>query len=169
MGSERVGVVRIAALVLVAIMAGAQTKPTKPFTPPTGPIDPGWVFGGPLMKDVGCAKDFVKSEAMEGLEKRKYIAGLITYGCGVQLRGFYIAQALESKTFTAGATTMVFRHVLLSNYSVLLSQAAYGSSADTATTLNTKEGWIPQSAISKARFTPEQLAEIAKKVRDSGQ
>jgi len=62
----------------------AQTKPTKPFTPPPNrPLDPGFVFGGPLMKDEGCAKDFVKSEAMEGLEKRKYIAELITYGCGI--------------------------------------------------------------------------------------
>ena len=60
------------------------------------------------MKDEGCAKDLVKSETMEGLEKRKYTADLITYGCGIQLQGFYVAQALDSRTFTVGSTTTFF-------------------------------------------------------------
>jgi hypothetical protein len=43
------------------------------------------------MKDEGCAKDYMNSATLEGLEKRKYIAELVTYGCAIQLRGFYIA------------------------------------------------------------------------------
>lgn len=59
------------------------------------------------MKDPGCAKDFLKSTHMEGLEQRKFFADLMEYGCGKVLDGLYYVTILEVQTIDKTAVDRV--------------------------------------------------------------
>jgi hypothetical protein len=60
-------------------------KPPKPFVEPTLRMDLAMFKGGLLLRDEGCARDFVKAQALEGVEKRKLLNEIVSLGCAVRV------------------------------------------------------------------------------------
>jgi hypothetical protein len=151
----------------MSLSAQQSTKkpPPKPFTPPPPTTDVGTLFGGPLLKDEACSKDYAKSLNMEGLEKRKYIADLITYGCAIALRGVYRTSALETIEIKTGEKITKFRHVFLTLLPGV-SDEAYGKGADAT---RTREGWAPADNLLPYPPSPDQIDFMVKQIRESEQ
>lgn len=114
---------RLGLLILAgSLLIGAQTpqRAVKPFSPPE---DYG-LLNQYVAKDEGCVKDFSKSLAMEGLELRKYLVDLTTYGCIQMMKGLYMVKILNVKQVGAGKDAIQVRQVRL------LSVDDHGSTAD---------------------------------------
>jgi hypothetical protein len=133
-------------MVPAAVLAQAKKTTPKPFTPPPDIIEHGYVFGGPLLKDSGCARDYVKSQTMEGVEKRKFLAEMISYGCGAPVLGVYAATVKEPISLTFEKKTIRFLHVFLIKDDGL-SFGLLGQDGSKATA--TQEGWMPDSEFMK--------------------
>jgi hypothetical protein len=98
---------------VIACAAFCQTqapKVLKAFKPPDLRIvDP------LIAKDEGCAKDLAKVPNMVGLEQRKFLADLFTYGC-VRLsvcNGMHSVTWISSRTFGEGGKAVGVSHAKL--------------------------------------------------------
>jgi hypothetical protein len=72
-----------------AVICAAQTKSGKTPTAKDGSTKrlEGYVLPGSIfIKDLGCAKDYAKALFAEGIERRKMLADLFTYGCIEELQ-----------------------------------------------------------------------------------
>jgi hypothetical protein len=80
---------KVLCLVLLAVTAIAQTKAPKVFHPPENRIvDP------LIARNEGCLKDLLGALKLEGLQQRKLVVDLFTYGCVERLKGSYYVNIL---------------------------------------------------------------------------
>ena len=100
----------------MACAAFCQTQPAKEhkaFKPPDlRIIDP------LIAKDEGCAKDLAKLPNMVGLEQRKFLADLLTYGC-VRLspcKGMHFVNWLGAREFGEGSKKVRVSQVKLLSF-----------------------------------------------------
>jgi hypothetical protein len=100
----------IAIVVLISSLTSAQEKKDpKPFAPPEDPV----LFNQFVAKDEACVRDYAKSLKMDGLELRKYLAELVTYGCIRKAEGTYLAKILNVKRIGEGKDAIQIRQVRL--------------------------------------------------------
>lgn len=155
---------RIAATGLVLLLASAS-YPQKKFIPPKEDgLLRGYVMGSLLFKDKDCWPDYIKSEGMSGLERRKSIAELIKYGCAEPLNAAYSVTALETETVTIGEKKITFRRALLRRDDSL-TLVIYGKNAVTAG-IPEGTGWIPESAFVKQQDIDAAVAAAVKAERE---
>jgi hypothetical protein len=101
------------ALLALACAANAQTAPKKDlkvFQPPEYVVS-----DVVLARDEGCAKDLAKAAALEGLEQRKLIADLFSYGCAQLAEGSYHANILAVRQYGDAPKKVQVRRVYLIN------------------------------------------------------
>ena len=103
---------RAIALIALAIAPLlAQIKPApKPFTPPDLRV---YAMDTILIKDEGCARDYLKALQMEGVELRKALGDLENFGCAQALKGVYGGTIWDMKTLTQGTLSLRFDRVTL--------------------------------------------------------
>jgi hypothetical protein len=129
------------ALLCTVAQAQSTKAPPKPFVMPDLRA---YVFSPLLAKDEGCAKDLVKASHLEGLELRKYLAELLTYGCVVQLDGVYEARVIGMRQFVDGTQKVGMKHVALLGF------------GEKRLTEPIREGWVSAKAvISQAQLEKE--------------
>jgi len=133
------------ALLVVAFACSAQTKSgktTKAESQEPGAIQGFALPGTVLIKDIGCAKDYVKALATEGVQQRKMIAELFEYGCAERLRFVYLMFSSEKPQ---GVPSSDKRTVTLWKVSGILdytlSEKLLGQ-VDSAASEFGREGWV---------------------------
>jgi len=140
-----------ALLASVAIGQTAKKQP-KPFVLPPDVIIHGVVFAAVVPNDIGCAKDYLKLQTMEGIAKRKQTVDLIRFGCAVLVTSPYTATAKEPVTLTVDKLSARFRHVLLVRDD-LLAQVTVQTRREALSPQTqdplTIEGWIREEDILK--------------------
>jgi hypothetical protein len=99
----------VAALALIATAALAQQKKTA--IPKTG-----FAAMPLLLKDEGCARDYAKAIAAGGLEMRKQITDLISYGCIEKTVGVFRGAVLEERRTTKGTPALVRVSLVCASY-----------------------------------------------------
>jgi hypothetical protein len=121
-------------------MCVAQTKkPAKPFVPPA----PLYAIDPVLSKDPGCARDFAKASLLDGVEQRKALAELVTFGCTERITGIYRAFIQDSKTITVNDRAVLARQVHL----VALTEVPGTKEPITWHERMTAEGWVLDNVL----------------------
>jgi hypothetical protein len=145
---ERSRAVCTVALPLLAVwISFGQVKkaPTRIFKPP---MMEGYVQFVVLAKDEGCAVDYVKTSKLSGLELRKQLTDLATYGCIEKLDHLYHAYLKEGKAIPSGKDSVFIRRVVLV-MDVDAEREIFGSVSDVTSENVRKEGWILDRDILK--------------------
>lgn len=145
-------------LASVAFSQEKQKKEPKPFIPPPDVIVHGVLFAAVVPKDLGCAKDYLKIMALEGIEQRKQMVDLVRYGCASVITSPYNVTGKEPVVLSIDKTSVRFLHVLLVRDDLLADVTA-----KTKTELGTPsieepltvEGWLREQDILK--LTKEQV------------
>jgi hypothetical protein len=110
----------IAGTMLKAAFAqDSPKKQPKPFVEP--PPRFGRLKSGLLLKDEGCARDYVRARGLAGVEKQKLLNDIETYGCASFEKGsdgllIYAGERviiLSRVVITFGETKVPFRKVAL--------------------------------------------------------
>src|ERR1700678_1595745 len=101
------------ALLFFTLTAGlyAQGQPTtesKALEPKSG-----YAITPVLIKDEGCARDYLKAQSLGGLEGRKMLVDLAEYGCIKKLQRIYLALAEPPRIVAYGKQKLVIRQVRL--------------------------------------------------------
>ena len=125
-------------LFLLSCVAGslcAQTRhATRPFTPP----EEYYTSRPAVAKDEGCARDYARALALEGIEQRKMLADLVRYGCLDIMDGaVYRAFISESRTFVGGKQEFAMVKVRLTSSRETLPVGA----------AVLKEGWVLRRSL----------------------
>ena len=122
------------------VLLGQQKKdPPRPFIPPDLTLYvSGTVLGTVLVKDEGCARDYLRMLQMEGVEQRKTIVDLDRYGCVETLSGLYMARVLTTKRIDQGPMSEQFDEVLLIQQ---LEVSAEGRVTRAPLSRPSKRGW----------------------------
>ena len=122
------------------LMCVAQTKKTpKPFVPPA----PLYAIDPVISKDPGCARDFVKASLMDGVEQRKALAELVTFGCTERIEGIYRTFPQDTKTVTVNDRPVLVRQVHL----VALTEVPGTKEPITWHERMTAEGWVLDNVL----------------------
>ena len=76
----------------------------------------GYAISPLVIKDEGCAKDYLRAQRAAGIEQRKLLAGLFQYECVKQLTGIYSVTVSGSRvlapTFRILEATLIFDVIL---------------------------------------------------------
>ena len=80
---------------LDGLLVAQSPKPLKTFVPPKL-LE--YVVEPVLAKDDACARDYAQALAVSGVEQRKQLAALITYGCIEAIHGIYHVFIGESRS-----------------------------------------------------------------------
>jgi hypothetical protein len=94
---------RLGLILLFTSLAIAQNEKTNPKGSGSEPPS-GYVINSMLVIDEGCIKDVIRAWQASGIERRKQVSDLVTYGCVEQLHGVYYGTARDTKTVTLGPT-----------------------------------------------------------------
>jgi hypothetical protein len=132
------------AILVLSGMAAQSARAVKPFTVPEN----SYVLQPAVAKDEGCARDYAKALALQGLEQRKMMAELITYKCVEVLPYRYRALIIESRTFDAGSQHFPMVRVRLS-----MGGMPVGSNIE-------KEGWMIRSALASTGQASRPVAAV---------
>jgi hypothetical protein len=170
MGASRTSGVRlrqprllcIALLPLVLFCQQTKKTPAK-----EKPPDSGFLISPLVFKDDGCAKDYLKAQALSGVEKRKALAEIAEYGClEERLNAIYHA-AVASTTSVVLSKTQT---VKISRVSVIVdwdrTGRLLGKEPDYEHTSLGAVGWIIDSDL--LRLTEAQVDALIAKQKAEG-
>ena len=121
----------VIAATMINASAFAQNKrkpPPKPFVEPPVRLDWGMFKGGLVMRDEGCARDFVRAQFLEGVERQKLLVEIVVLGCAEKVPTDRPTKAWERVEISAAGHSVIFRHV-----------AIFG--------MIQKFGWVPESDL----------------------
>jgi hypothetical protein len=156
----------ISALVLAGTLAlYAQPAKQKPPSDKTAPKQStgGYAVTPVLIKDEGCAKDYLRALSLDGLEERKGMAELYDYGCIKKLEHIYLAFAEPVRTVTSGTKKMQIRHVGLMQ-DIAMEELAAGHPVDTDV-----NGFVVYGFISEKEFlllSEDEMKSFIKRTRE---
>ena len=130
------------ALLVIALACVAQTKTGKATkAEPQKKAASGYILPGTVLaKDLGCAKDYVKALAAEGVQQRKLLADLFDYGCAERVRFVYTMFSFEPQVVVPEKTSLTVwkvKGIVSQKLSELMGQ----SDNSTASEFN-KDGWV---------------------------
>jgi hypothetical protein len=154
-GERRDPIVKIL-LVFFPAFALCQKPTPKPFVPPDTRV---YIFSSVLAKDDGCARDYAKTYALNGLSRRKAIAELLTYGCIEQLKGVYRGDVLASITVGDAGPKLTFQKLSL----IMDDEFAPGALVGANRSDLSKTGWVLSTEIMSRREMEALHASVTKK------
>ena len=81
-----------------------------------------------MIKDFGCVKDYVKAIRAEGVEKRKMLSDLVTYGCIQQfeLMAYEVESSDRQAIISPGGPAIVVWKVTGHGFGSAVNHALYG-------------------------------------------
>jgi hypothetical protein len=134
--------------------AAQTTKATKPFVPPA----PLYAIDPVISKDPGCARDFARASSLDGVEQRKALAELVTFGCTERIEGIYRTFPQDSKTVTVNDRPVLVREVHL----VALTEVPGTKEPVLWHERMTAEGWVLDNVL--VRMSDEDLRSVIKHI-----
>jgi|ERR1039458_3093817 hypothetical protein len=169
----RVGIVAAPLFALAACQSQQpRVKVAPEFELPGAPGIETYAIGPEILRDEGCAKDFVKARSVEGVERGKMEADLAAF-CTVRLPTIvYHASVLETKTFGRGAYSFEMLHVSLApdpKFPMPTFASLPPGDSPTAVFRRTQvyDGWAPRSELRNAYGIEEFLTGLKADLENS--
>jgi hypothetical protein len=148
-------------LLICITCALAQTKAPRALASKSAPMNStaaeGFAVAPMVLKDEGCARDYSRAFGFEGVEIRKRLTDLVTYGClDTSARGIFKAISLERKDLAVKEGTVAYyRRVLLTYDPERTKTATGGIVVVSPPDKRVYTGWVPEAVfygVSEERF-----------------
>ena len=125
--------------------AKSETKARPPTKGETDPVK-GFAVAPMVLTDEGCARDYVRAFEAEGVELRKRLADLETYGCvDTGARAIFVGLSIERKNFAIEKDNVAYFRYVIIKFDPERTKAAVGGPAVNPPAKTVYSGWIPDA------------------------